>query len=359
MITTHPHGQGATAPEIRQTLRDLQDQTMTYLLPGLYALCLIIVLSARAGEGQSVAVLGLALLLTVSGAWLLRRYTYLLSVITLLAGTLGVIIAALLWLHRPEMVMLLALPTGLTLLLINRRTGVTVALLLTLWLWLTPPALLPVDAALRLVTILQIWGVVGLIWLTSHSLLTAMIWFRSSYENSRILLERARDHRLEISQMMDNLAEANRQLSRLERMSDGLRAAADEARRAKEEFVANVSHELRTPLNMIIGFTELVLKSPQTYGEVIPGALLADLNVVLRNSQHLSALIDDVLDLSQIEARQMALSKEWVELPELIERAVSAVYPLYGSKKLYLERERFRRRCPPSTAIRCACSRLS
>lgn len=52
MITTHPHGQGATAPEIRQTLRDLQDQTMTYLLPGLYALCLIIVLSARAGRGS-------------------------------------------------------------------------------------------------------------------------------------------------------------------------------------------------------------------------------------------------------------------------------------------------------------------
>jgi CheY-like chemotaxis protein len=65
--------------------------------------------------------------------------------------------------------------------------------------------------------------------------------------------------------------------------------------------------------------------------------LLADLEVVLRNSQHLSGLIDDVLDLSQIEAGQMALSKERVALADIIESAVIAVRPLYASKALTLQ----------------------
>ena len=45
---------------------------------------------------------------------------------------------------------------------------------------------------------------------------------------------------------------------------------AEEAKRVKEEFVANVSHELRTPLNMIIGYTNLIIKSPEAYGKRIP-----------------------------------------------------------------------------------------
>jgi signal transduction histidine kinase/CheY-like chemotaxis protein len=187
-----------------------------------------------------------------------------------------------------------------------------------------------------LAALVQIWGIVGLIWLTSHSLVTAMLWFRTSYERSQTLLEQARDHRLEMSEMLKDLAEANLQLSRLQRLAHAMQEMAEDARRAKEEFVANVSHELRTPLNMIIGFTELVLKAPQTYGQPIPQALMADLNVVLRNSQHLSALIDDVLDLSQMEAHQMALAKEWVRLDEMIRAAADAVRPLYASKQLAL-----------------------
>ncbi|MBN1220031.1 MAG: hybrid sensor histidine kinase/response regulator, partial [Anaerolineae bacterium] len=112
---------------------------------------------------------------------------------------------------------------------------------------------------------------------------------------------------------------------------------AENARRAKEEFVANVSHELRTPLNMIVGFSETILQSPQTYGEKIPPALLADLMVVYRNAEHLSDLIDDVLDLSQIDAEQMALTKEEVQFLEIVEEAATAIRPLYDSKGLYLE----------------------
>src|SRR5690606_8851695 len=66
-------------------------------------------------------------------------------------------------------------------------------------------------------------------------------------------------------------------------------------------------------------------------------ALLADLAVIQRNAEHLAELIDDVLDLSQIDARQMALSREPVALQEIIEEAATAVRPLFHSKGLYLE----------------------
>ncbi|MCL6432335.1 MAG: hybrid sensor histidine kinase/response regulator [Anaerolineae bacterium] len=114
---------------------------------------------------------------------------------------------------------------------------------------------------------------------------------------------------------------------------------AEEARLAKQQFLANVSHELRTPLNMILGFAEMIMQAPETYGRELPPALLADLAVIWRNSQHLSELLDDVLDLSQIEAGRMALRKEYVALPEIIASAVEAVRPLYESKGLYLRTE--------------------
>ena len=52
----------------------------------------------------------------------------------------------------------------------------------------------------------------------------------------------------------------------------------------KEEFVANVSHELRTPLNMIIGFTDLIMKSPQVYSKRLPARLLADISSIQRKA---------------------------------------------------------------------------
>jgi signal transduction histidine kinase len=159
-------------------------------------------------------------------------------------------------------------------------------------------------------------------------------WAWSAYGRSQQLLDDAQDTQLRLNQMLDDLTSANTRLVRLNRLADGLRQEAEEARRAKEQFVANVSHELRTPLNMIIGFSEMILNAPQAYGASssggrLPPALLADLAVILRNARHLASLIDDVLDLSQIEAGQMALVRERVALSEVVEEALVAVRPLF------------------------------
>ena len=180
-------------------------------------------------------------------------------------------------------------------------------------------------------------GLLG--WVSTQALLTVTQWSLFYFEQARERMEEAQTQRLELKQIQRDLLLANRELARL---SDRLRVmhqVAEEARRAKEEFVANVSHELRTPLNMIIGFSEMITQSPQVYGDELPPALLADIAAIQRNSRHLTRLVDDVLDLSQVEAGRMALSREWAFLQEIIDEAALAARAMFESKRLSLDVE--------------------
>jgi signal transduction histidine kinase/CheY-like chemotaxis protein len=183
-----------------------------------------------------------------------------------------------------------------------------------------------------------IFGVFGglLGWAATNPLLTVISWSVYSFDQARRSLEDAREQRLELQQVQDDMAQANRELARLSERLKAMTQIAEEARQAKAEFVANVSHELRTPLNMIIGFTEVISQSPQVYGGKLPAALLTDIEAIRRNSQHLSNLVNDVLDLSQVEAGRMALSREWTDLHEVIASSLGVVQGLYDSKGLYL-----------------------
>jgi len=196
-----------------------------------------------------------------------------------------------------------------------------------------------IDAQAVALPLIALWTTFGALAAVHLSTRQATQWSWEYFVRARDLVEQARDRQAELASALDQLAHANQQLTRLNLLADGLRRAADDARLAKEQFVANVSHELRTPLNMIIGFSEMILESPETYGASVPPALLADLTVIRRNAQHLAELIDDVLDLSQIEADQMALTKEPAVLSEIVEAAVEAVRPLFESRHLRLAAE--------------------
>jgi PAS domain S-box-containing protein len=109
--------------------------------------------------------------------------------------------------------------------------------------------------------------------------------------------------------MLEDITEARRAQADLEAARD----AANAASRAKSDFLANMSHELRTPLHAIIGFTELLQDGVVTDDEE-RSQCFDDIHA---SAAHLLALINDVLDLSKIEAGRMELEYEAVDLPEL------------------------------------------
>jgi signal transduction histidine kinase len=108
------------------------------------------------------------------------------------------------------------------------------------------------------------------------------------------------------------------------------------ASRHKSQFLANMSHELRTPLNAILGYTELVLDG--LYGEPAP-KMREVLDRVQSNGRHLLGLINDVLDLSRIEAGQLTLGLADYSLASVVDGVLGAVGSLAAEKKLALRAE--------------------
>jgi signal transduction histidine kinase len=108
-------------------------------------------------------------------------------------------------------------------------------------------------------------------------------------------------------------------------------AGALEASRLKSEFLANMSHELRTPLNAIIGFTEII--HDERLGAILP-TYKEFLGDVLQSSQHLLQIINDVLDLSKIEAGRMQFSAELVDVARAVASSIETLQPLAEEKRL-------------------------
>jgi signal transduction histidine kinase/putative methionine-R-sulfoxide reductase with GAF domain len=105
----------------------------------------------------------------------------------------------------------------------------------------------------------------------------------------------------------------------------------EDASQHKSQFLANMSHELRTPLNAILGYTELIVDG--IYGQPSE-KMLEVLKRLERNGKHLLGLINDVLDLSKIEAGQLALELTDYSLQDIVQTVRSALEPLATDKKL-------------------------
>jgi signal transduction histidine kinase/CheY-like chemotaxis protein len=241
------------------------------------------------------------------------------------------------WLQGPGFLTLLVIPTALAAALISLPAGLIVTIGETA-LVLSSNILMPeLEPTVIITSLIAIWAILGVMTLVYGPVNQVADWAREYFQEAQDLSEETHERRAKLEQVLADLAQANLQMTRLNILAQGLRRMAEEAQRTKEEFVANVSHELRTPLNMIIGFSETILQSPGAYGKKIPPALLADLMVIYRNAEHLSELINDVLDLSQIDAEKMALTKEQAQLKEIVEEATTAIRPLYTSKGLYLD----------------------
>jgi signal transduction histidine kinase len=156
----------------------------------------------------------------------------------------------------------------------------------------------------------------------------------------------------ELSEYRDNLSkiirertiqleEANSELQKraiqLESVNQDLKVAkehAEDADRLKSAFLATMSHELRTPLNSIIGFTGIIL---QRLAGPLNSEQEKQMGLVQQSARHLLALINDVLDISKIEAEELNIASERVELYPSIVSVIKTMQPIADQKGLLIE----------------------
>ena len=337
---------GKADPDFVSSAVDLLESTLRTLIFTVGATCVLWYALANtmprlAGTAPRVLSVGLVVGLTSALALRLLPRRLLLAQAAWLSGLVAATTLAIHLFRQPEIALFYTLiplmasitsawPAGLL------AEGVVIGLAWSLSRgWQAP--YLPTSYLLVLTIGGAVAGMLG--WAATRTLLTVTQWSLFSFEQAQVGMEEARDQGVELKQVQQDLLRANQQLARLSERLRAMYQVAEEARQAKEEFVANVSHELRTPLNMIIGFSQMITESPQVYGAKLPLALLADISAIQQNSEHLAQLVDDVLDLSQVEAGRMALSREWASLPEIVEEAALTVRALFASKGLYLRTE--------------------
>jgi len=174
-------------------------------------------------------------------------------------------------------------------------------------------------------------------WALGRDLVIAVKWALDSYARALKSAEEARGHRAELYRALKQLDNAYYRLERANAALELAWRAAEVAERSKSEFVTNISHELRTPLNLIVGFSEMILTSPESYGVPLPAPYRGDLNAIYRSARHLLTLTEDVLDLARVGIGRLALAREPVDLAEVIEDACGIVREYVAAKGLTLE----------------------
>ncbi|HUE75397.1 MAG TPA: histidine kinase dimerization/phospho-acceptor domain-containing protein, partial [Chloroflexota bacterium] len=201
--------------------------------------------------------------------------------------------------------------------------------------WLGPGQPISEPVALTSLGLIKMCALLS--YVASRPLYTALDWSWYSFTQAREKMDDARERQFELGRVSKSLQESYVKLEHMSRELERARKAAEDARRLKSEFAANISHELRTPLNLIVGFSEMMIMAPHAYeGDTLPASYRGDVTAIHRSVRHLSGLIDDVLDLSQIEAGRMGLNKEWVTLQDVIQESTGMVDALFQSKGLYL-----------------------
>lgn len=143
----------------------------------------------------------------------------------------------------------------------------------------------------------------------------------------------------ELTAANQELRRANAEIERQKQELARAKEAADAANQAKSRFLASMSHELRTPLNAIIGYAEMLEEIAREDGHP---AYVPDLQKIQTAARHQLLLINDILDLSRIEAGKVSLSLEEFDVAQLVSEAAETIRPLVAKRANHLTVD-----CPP------------
>lgn len=322
--------------------KGLQDQLREEVFPWTLLLCaaagvILAVFDPETVPPPSCSALGMLILAWVGIVWVVQRWHHRPAAWLLYLGSLCITLLAWHWYPNGDARHALLLPVIAASVTLGPGASCVVAMMASIILGLgmqlttlrgNPSSFVANSAVL--------WSATLIVGLAQRPQRTAIAWAWRGYRQARENLEIARDRQLELKQVLEDLDLAHREVIRLNDLLTAAREAVEEARRAKEEFVANVSHELRTPLNMVIGFSDEILERPELYSEHLPTELLADVEVIKRNSEHLARLVDDVLDLVEADTGFTRLSKDWTSIEQVVRHAEESVSLFFERKGLQL-----------------------
>lgn len=280
-------------------------------------------------------------LICIVSLWLLPKQ-FLLAHVIWQMGLAVVITLALYIYQQPEIVFLYALLPLMAIVAVGRRAGLLAEggiIIVMGWLSYSQLIALPPGYGLGVIMAGALTGILG--WAASDALLTVAHWSLFNFNQAQSNLEAANRQRGEVVGVLKSLDQAYSQLERVNHMLVLARAQAEEAQEVRNRFALAVSHELRTPLNFILGFSELMVNSPDTYTslEEWPPGLYEDVQEIYRSTTHLQSLVNDILNLGQIEARQMPLFKEMVDMSQLVQDVKAMVEPVLTRKNLWFQTE--------------------
>lgn len=196
----------------------------------------------------------------------------------------------------------------------------------------------PISDDYQIVLILATLASTALGWGISYNLVASIEASSLHYREAVQRLNEAREHRAEISVLLKDVNNANYQLDRMNLMLTYARGQADKAREERDRFALAVSHELRSPLNFIIGFSDLMVNSPETYDDLKswPPGLYDDINEIYKSSTHLMQLINDILDMGKMDAKQFTVFREKIDFSEIAEDVREMVHTSVMNKGLEL-----------------------